>query len=249
MIELKENEVINNLLNKNLKIVQRPDYFNFSLDSLLVSDFISLGKNINKIVDLGTGNGAIPLFLSERTKAVIKGIEIQEVSANLAKKNIKLNNLEDRIEIINDNMKNWKKYFNHGSQDAVITNPPFFKFNGNKEFLNDLDQLTLARHEITINLEEIIEVASCLLKDKGYFAMVHRPDRILEIIDVMRKYNITPKKIRFCHTKLNKQSKILLIEGVKFGAENMKILPPLIAHDENGKYSEEVLDMFEAKNN
>jgi len=245
MIELNENEVINNLLNKNLKIVQRPDYFNFSLDSLLVSNFISLGKNINKIVDLGTGNGAIPLFLSERTNAKINGMEIQEVSANLAKKNIKLNNLEDRIEIINDNMKNWKKYFKHGSQDAVITNPPFFKFNGNSEFLNDLDQLTLARHEITINLEKIIEVASCLLKDKGYFAMVHRPDRILEIIDMMRKYKITPKKIRFCHTKLNKQSKILLIEGVKFGAENMKILPPLIAHDEDGKYSKEILQMFE----
>lgn len=245
MIKLNENEVINNLLNKNLKIIQRPDYFNFSLDSLLVSNFISLGKKINKIVDLGTGNGAIPLFLSERTKGTIKGIEIQKVSADLAKKNIKINNLENRIEIINDNMKNWKNYFKHGSQDAVISNPPFFKFNGNEEFLNDLDQLTLARHEISINLEEIIEIASCLLKDKGYFAMVHRPDRLLEIIDIMRKYKITPKKIRFCHTKLNKQSKILLIEGVKFGAENMKILPPLIAHDNDGKYSKEVLSMFQ----
>lgn len=243
-MELKENEVVNNLLEKNLKIIQRTDYFNFSLDSLLISNFISLGKNINKIVDLGTGNGAIPLFLSERTKAFIKGIEIQEISANLAKRNLKINKLEDRIEIINDDMKNWKKYFISGSQDAVITNPPFFKFNGNKEFLNDLDQLTLARHEISISLEEILEVASSLLKDKGYFAMVHRPDRILEILDVMRKYNITPKKIRFCHTKLEKQAKILLIEGIKFGGENMKILPPLIAHDECGKYSKEILEMF-----
>ncbi|WP_027129492.1 tRNA1(Val) (adenine(37)-N6)-methyltransferase [Fusobacterium perfoetens] len=242
---LHENEVINNLLNKNLKIIQRNDYFNFSLDSLLISNFISLGKGVNKIVDLGTGNGAIPLFLSERTKAKIKGFELQEVSANLAKRNIQLNNLEEQIEIINDDMKNWKKYFNHGSQDAVITNPPFFKFNGNPDFLNDLDQLTFARHEITITLEEIIQIASCLLKDKGYFAMVHRPDRMLEILDLMRKYGISPKKLRFCHTKLDKQAKILLIEGIKFGKDSMKILPPLVAHDEDGKYSQEVLKMFE----
>ena len=142
-------------------------------------------------------------------------------------------------------MKNWKKYFNHGSQDAVITNPPFFKFNGNEEFLNDLDQLTLARHEITITLEEIIQVSSCLLKDKGYFAMVHRPDRMLEILDLMRKYGISPKKLRFCHTKIDKQAKILLVEGIKFGKNSMTILPPLVAHDDDGKYSKEVLQMFE----
>ena len=240
-----QNEVVNNLLNKNLKIIQRNDYFNFSLDSLLISNFISLGRGVNKIVDLGTGNGAIPLFLSERTKAKITGLEIQKVSADLAKRNIEINGLSEQIEIINDDMKNWKKYFNHGSQDAVITNPPFFKFNGNEEFLNDLDQLTLARHEITITLEEIIQVASCLLKDKGYFAMVHRPDRMLEILDLMRKYGISPKKLRFCHTKIDKQAKILLIEGIKFGKNSMTILPPLVAHDDDGKYSKEVLQMFE----
>lgn len=241
---LEKNEVINNLLNKDLKIIQRPDFFNFSLDSLLVANFISLGRGVNKIVDLGTGNGVIPLFLSERTKAQITGIEIQEVSANLAKKNIRLNKLEEQIKIINDDMKNCLKYFVHGSQDAVITNPPFFKFNGNEELLNDKDQLTLARHEISINLDELIKVASSLLKDKGYFAMVHRPDRFLEIMDTMRKYKITPKKVRFCYSKINKQAKILLVEGVKFGASSLTILPPLVSHDEDGSYSQEVLEMF-----
>ena len=163
-MELEKNEVINNLLNKNLKIIQRTDFFNFSLDSLLVANFISLGRGVNKIVDLGTGNGAIPLFLSERTKAKITGIEIQKVSADLAERNIELNNLSDRIKIINDDMKNWKKYFVSGSQDAVISNPPFFKFHGNEELLNDLDQLTLARHEISITLEEIIQTASALFE-------------------------------------------------------------------------------------
>ena len=243
-MNLEKNEVVNNLLNKNLKIIQRTDFFNFSLDSLLVANFLSVGRGVNKIVDLGTGNGAIPLFLSERTKAKITGIEIQKISAELAKRNIELNNLSEQVEIINDDMKNWRKYFKIGSQDAVISNPPFFKFHGNEELLNDLDQLTLARHEISITLEEIIETASFLLKDKGYFAMVHRPDRFLEILDTMRKYGIVPKKVRFCHSKIDKQAKILLVEGIKFGAEGLTVLPPLISHDSDGKYSQEVLELF-----
>ena len=243
-MNLEKNEVVNNLLNKNLKIIQRTDFFNFSLDSLLVANFLSVGRGVNKIVDLGTGNGAIPLFLSERTKAKITGIEIQKISAELAKRNIELNNLSEQIEIINDDMKNWRKYFKIGSQDAVISNPPFFKFYGNEELLNDLDQLTLARHEISITLEEIIETASFLLKDKGYFAMVHRPDRFLEILDTMRKYGIVPKKVRFCHSKIDKQAKILLVEGIKFGAEGLTVLPPLISHNSDGKYSQEVLELF-----
>ena len=243
-MNLEKNEVVNNLLNKNLRIIQRTDFFNFSLDSLLVANFLSVGRGVNKIVDLGTGNGAIPLFLSERTKAKITGIEIQKISAELAKRNIELNNLSEQIEIINDDMKNWRKYFKIGSQDAVISNPPFFKFHGNEELLNDLDQLTLARHEISITLEEIIETASFLLKDKGYFAMVHRPDRFLEILDTMRKYGIVPKKVRFCHSKIDKQAKILLVEGIKFGAEGLTVLPPLISHNSDGKYSQEVLELF-----
>ena len=243
-MNLEKNEVVNNLLNKNLKIIQRTDFFNFSLDSLLVANFLSVGRGVNKIVDLGTGNGAIPLFLSERTKAKITGIEIQKISADLAKRNIELNNLSEQIEIINDDMKNCKKYFKTGSQDAVVSNPPFFKFHGNEELLNDLDQLTLARHEISITLEEIIETASFLLKDKGYFAMVHRPDRFLEILDTMREYGIVPKKVRFCHSKIDKQAKILLVEGIKFGAEGLTVLPPLISHDSDGKYSQEVLELF-----
>lgn len=244
-MELEKNEVINNLLNKNLKIIQRTDFFNFSLDSLLAANFISLGRGVNKVVDLGTGNGAIPLFLSERTKAKITGIEIQKISAELAERNVELNGLSEQIKIINDDMKNWKKYFVSGSQDAVISNPPFFKFHGNEELLNDLDQLTLARHEISITLEEIIQTASALLKDKGYFTMVHRPDRLLEIMDMMRKYGITPKRVRFCHSKIDKQAKILLVEGMKFGAEGLTVLPPLISHDSDGKYSKEILALFD----
>ena len=244
-MNLEKNEVVNNLLNKNLKIIQRTDFFNFSLDSLLVANFLSVGRGVNKIVDLGTGNGAIPLFLSQRTRAKITGIEIQEISANLAQRNIELNSLQNQIKIIHDDMKNWKEHFESGSQDVVITNPPFFKFHGNENQLNNLDQLTLARHEITIDLDQLIEISSKLLKDRGYFAMVHRPDRFLEIVDAMRKYGIAPKKVQFCHSKIDKPAKILLIEGIRNGKDSLTILPPFISHDSTGKYSKDVLDLFQ----
>lgn len=241
---LNELETIVNLLNKDMKIIQRVDHFAFSLDSLLVSEFASITKYTNNIVDLGTGNGVIPLFLSKKTKAKITGIEIQKISSDLALRNVELNNLEDQISIINDDMKNWKKYFRNNSIDMVISNPPFFKFDGNENQLNDLTQLTLARHEISITLEEIIQTASNLLKDKGHFALVHRVDRFMDIMENMKKYNIEPKRIQFCHTKLNKEGKILLVEGIKYGKLGLRILPPLIAHDDDGKYSAEVLEMF-----
>lgn len=241
---LNELETVVNLLNKDMKIIQRVDHFAFSLDSLLVSEFASITKYTNKIVDLGTGNGVIPLFLSQKTKAKITGIEIQEISSDLAKRNVQLNNLEDQISIINDDMKNWRKYFRNNSIDMVISNPPFFKFDGNEKQLNDLTQLTLARHEISITLEEIIQTASNLLKDKGHFALVHRVDRFMDIIENMKKYDIEPKKIQFCHTKINKEGKILLVEGIKYGKPGLRILPPLIAHDNDGQYSAEVLEMF-----
>ena len=243
-MKLNELETVVNLLNKDMKIIQRVDHFAFSLDSLLVSEFASITKYTNKIVDLGTGNGVIPLFLSKKTKAQITGIEIQEISSDLAKRNVQLNNLEDQISIINDDMKNWRKYFRNNSVDMVISNPPFFKFDGNEKQLNDLTQLTLARHEISITLEEIIQTASNLLKDKGHFALVHRVDRFMDIIENMKKYDIEPKKIQFCHTKINKEGKILLVEGIKYGKPGLRILPPLIANDDDGQYSAEVLEMF-----
>ena len=238
-------ETIINLLNKDMKIIQRTDHFSFSIDSLLISEFATITRTTRRIVDLGTGNGVIPLFLSKKSKAKIYGIEIQRISSDLATRNIALNNLEEQIEIINDDMKNWKNHFRPNSIDLVVSNPPFFKFCGEEKQLNDLDQLSLARHEISINLETLIQTASGLLKDKGYFAMVHRVDRLIEIIETMKKYDIEPKKIQFCYSKLGKEGKILLIEGVKYGKTGLRVLPPLVAHDDDGNYSQTVLKMFE----
>ena len=232
------------LLNKNLKIIQRSDYFNFSIDSLLVSEFVSIKKDTKNIIDLGTGNAVIPLFLSKKTSAKIFGMEIQKISFELAQRNININNLNEQIYIIYDDMKNYKKYFLNGSFDIVVSNPPFFKFNGNKELLNDLEQLSIARHEIEITLKELIQTASLLVKDRGYFYLVHRADRLTEIISALQKFNFEAKKIKFCYTTENKNAKIVLIEAIKNGKAGLTILPPLVINKNNGEYTEEVLEMF-----
>ena len=233
------------LLNKNLKIIQRSDYFNFSIDSLLISEFVNIQKNTKKILDLGTGNAAIPLFLSKKTSAKIYGIEIQEISYNLALRNININSLNEQIYIIYDNMKNYSKYFNSGSFDTIISNPPFFKINENTNFLNELKQLSIARHEVEINLEELVKIASELVKDRGYFYLVHRADRLSEILNNLLNYRFEAKKIKFCYTTKYKNAKIVLIEAIKNGKPGLTILPPLIINKENGEYTDEILKMFE----
>lgn len=246
---LNENEVINYILDmKDLKIIQRPDYFNFSLDSILLANFLTINRTVKKIMDLGTGNGIIPILLTKKSKAHISAIELQEVSADLAHKNIELNNLKDRVTIINDNMLHYKKYFEEEFFDAITCNPPFFKLDGNPDQLNNLDQLTLARHEISINLDGIVEVASKLLRNRGYFAMVHRADRLDDILSTFNKYKITPKRLQFCHSTLEKNAKIILIEGIKNGENSLAILPPFITH-EGREYSKVVKDLFQGKFN
>lgn len=242
-----EQEATIDLLKKGLKIIQRSDYFNFSLDSLLISEFVKINKSSKKIVDLGTGNAAIPLFLSLRSTAEIHGIEIQEVSYDLAKRNVALNQLEERIFLHHADMKNWQDFFQKNSFDIVVSNPPFFKFHGNTELLNDLDQLTLARHEISITLEEIVHIASELVKEHGYFYLVHRADRLADILEYCRKYRMEPKRVQFCHSKKNQNAKIVLVEAVKYGKASLQILAPIFSHGEDGKYSEEILNMFERK--
>lgn len=240
-----EQETIIDLLKKGLKIIQRNDYFNFSLDSLLISEFVKINKTSKQILDLGTGNAAIPLFLSLKSTAIIHGIEIQEVSYDLAKRNVALNHLEERIHIHHGDMKDWKKFFSQNSFDIVVSNPPFFKFHGNKELLNDLEQLSLARHEISITLEEIVQISSLLVKEHGHFYLVHRADRLADILEHCRKYRLEPKRIQFLHSKKNQNAKMLLLEAVKYGKASLQILPPLFAHGEDGSYAEEILKMFE----
>jgi tRNA1(Val) A37 N6-methylase TrmN6 len=240
-----ENEVIIDFLNYNdMKIIQRNDHLNFSIDSVLISNFLTVNKGRKNIMDLGTGNGVIPMLLSKRTNAKIVGIEIQDTSVDLACRNIILNKLESQVEIVKGDIKNIQSEFTDQSFDAVITNPPFFKFTGDKNQLNNLDQLTYARHEILINLEDIIKAGSYLLKFRGNFTMVHRADRLIDILELMKKYKIEPKRIRFCHTTRNKGAKIILIEGLKGAEPGLVIQPPLYINNDDGSYTEDVLAMF-----
>lgn len=235
-------EVVNYLLaHNNLRIIQRKDMFNFSLDTVLLANFCTINKNVKKIVDFGTNNAAIPLLLSTRTNKDILGIEIQKEAVELAKKNITLNKLDNQIEIVHADINEYVK--SASKVGLVICNPPFFKVDEESN-LNENEFLTIARHEIKIDLERIIKSASVILDNRGRFSMVHRPDRMIEILNLMQKYEIEPKRIRFVYPKLGRESHVLLVEGIYKGKKGLRIEPPLYAHNEDGSYSNEVRRMF-----
>lgn len=238
-------EVINYLLShKNMKIIQRKDMFNFSLDTVLLANFCTINKDLDCIVDFGTNNAAIPLLLSRRTDKHIIGVEIQGEAVEIAKKNVELNELSHQIEIVHSDIKDFVK--EQKKVKLVVCNPPFFKV-GEKSNLNENEYLQIARHEIKIDLDGIIASAAKILDNKGRFAMVHRPDRMIEIINCMQKYDIEPKRIRFVYPKVGKESNIFLIEGIYKGNHGIKIEQPLYAHEDNGDYSKEVRIMFGEK--
>ena len=240
-------KVINDLLNyNNMKIVQDDTCFNFSLDSVLLPNFVTINSNSKKILDLGTGNAPIPMILSTMTNAEIYGIELQKEIYDLAKESITINGLQDRITIINDNMKNLDRYFEPNSFDVIVSNPPYFKLE-EKSNLNENILKTIARHEKEITLKEIVQIAKKYLNNNGTFAIVHRTDRLIEIIEEFRKNNIEPKRIRLIYPKENTESNMVLIEGRKNGRTGLKFLPPLIAHKSNGEYTDEVKAMFQER--
>lgn len=226
---------------ENLKIIQDTEMFNFSLDTVLLPNFITINEKIKKILDIGTGNGPIPLILSTKTKAKIIGVEIQKEVSEMAKESVKINNLQDQITIINEDIKNNK--FETETFDIITCNPPYFEMKENSK-LNKNDYKTIARHEINLNLEELLKISKKLLKNGGTLGLVHRPERLLDIIEVMRKYNLEPKKIRFVYPKKDKPANILLIEGKKNGKKGLKILPPLYSHNDDGSYTKEINKYF-----
>lgn len=243
---MSDQEVVNYLLAyNNMKIIQRRDMFNFSLDTVLLANFCTITKDVKEIIDFGTNNAAIPLLLSRRTDKHITGVEIQEEAVVLANKNIALNNLENQINIINADINDYVKTIEK-KVGLVVCNPPFFKVDEDSN-LNENEYLTIARHEIKIDLEGIIKSAAKILDNKGKFAMVHRPDRMIEILNIMQKYDIEPKRIRFVYPKMNRDSHVLLVEGMYKGKKGLKIEPPLYAHNDDGSYSNEVRKMFGEK--
>jgi len=238
-------EIKNYLLGyNNLYIIQDTDMFNFSLDSVLLPNFVTLNKKIDKILDIGCGNAPIPLILSTKTDAKIVGVEIQERSFDLAKKSVSINNLSDRIELINADINELYLDIESDTFDVITCNPPFFSVSDESK-LNKNDYKTIARHEVKLNLDDLFKIAKKLLKNNGNIAIVHRPDRLIDILDTMRKYNIEPKRIQFVYPKKDKDANILLVEGTKNGNKGLKIEPPIYTHDEFGNYTEQVKKYFE----
>ena len=229
---------------EDLYIMQDPNMFNFSLDSVLLPNFLTINKKTKNILDIGCGNAPGPIIMSTRTNAKIIGIEIQKEVFNLAKESIEINNLNNQIEIINEDVCEWYKEIPTGSFDAITCNPPFFKMNEQSN-LNDSEFKQIARHEIKLDLERLFRIARKLLNNGGAIAVVHRPERLTDIINEMVNNNIQPKRICFVHPKPYKEANIVLIEGVKNGKSGIKILPPLFSHNENGEYTEEIKKYFQ----
>ncbi len=241
---LRENEVLNDLLGfEGMHIIQRTDMLNFSLDSVLLANFVSLVKGVETIVDFGTGNAPIPLLLTRRTDAQMIGVEIQPEVADMAKRTVSINGLEDQIRILHDDLNNMPVHFATGEVDVVVSNPPFFKYEPSSN-TNKNDYLTIARHEVLATLDDIVKNAAYLLNNNGYFAMVHRPDRLIDIIETFKKYKLEPKRMQLIYPKNGREAHMLLIEGRKNGRPGLRILPPFIVHEEDGSYSKEVLTYF-----
>lgn len=237
-------KTINYLLGYNdLKIVQDSNSFCFSLDSILLPNFVTINKSCQNILDIGCGNAPIPLILTRRTNAKIIGVEIQKSIYDLAKETIKINNLENQIEIINDDINNFYLCKETDSFDVITCNPPYFKLNEESN-INNSENKTIARHEKTLTLDQIFKISKKLLKNNGIIAIVNRPERLIEIINSMKKNNIEPKRMQFVYPKQSKEANILLIEGSKNGKPGIKILPPLYAHDDSGSYTKEIIKYF-----
>ena len=242
-MELKENEVIDDLEFKGLKIIQNNQWFKYGIDSVLLSDFSKKMKKNSKVLDIGTGTGIISILLAGKTESTeIVGIEVQQDVADMAKRSIELNHLEHKIKIINDNILNIENYFPDEYFDNIVTNPPYQK--NNTGVKNENEKQLISRHEILCSLEDIINKSFKVLKDNGNFYMIHRPERLVDILFLMRKYRLEPKEIRFVHSRAKEKPNLVLIKGVKYSGKFLKVLEPLIVYEENGEYTDEILKIY-----
>lgn len=240
---LKDNERLDYLLAEDLRIIQSPSVFAFSLDAVLLAKFASIPISRGQIVDLCSGNGVIPLFLSTRTKAKIIGVEIQERLYDMAVRSIHYNGLEEQIQMIHGDVKEVPPLLGIEKYDTVTCNPPYFlDLQSSDKNLNE--HFTIARHEVMLTLDEAVHAASRLLKQGGKAAFVHRPGRLLDIITSMRNHRLEPKRIRFIYPKMGKEANMLLIEGIKDGKPDLKILPPLYVYDDDNQYTAEMREIL-----
>lgn len=238
MVNLKDDERLDYLISDGkTQIIQSPTIFSYSLDAVLLANFTYVPINKGSMLDLCTGNGVIPLLLAKRTKGSITGLEIQKRLANMADRSVKLNGLEEKITIIEGDLKERHEGLKQSYYDVVTCNPPYFA-TPNKTEHNQNEYLTIARHEVCCTLEDVVKACKLYVKPGGKVSLVHRPERLVDMLTLFRKYNIEPKRIRYVYPKVDKSANTILLEGIRDGKSGLKVLPPLFIYEEDGNYTE-----------
>ena len=237
-MDIMQDERIDDLQYKGLKLIQKKSGFCFGIDAVLLADFTEVKKNAS-VIDLGTGTGIIAILLAGRSEArEIVGLEIQEEMCEMAGRSVKLNGLEERVRIVNGDIKNAPEIFGRSSFDVVVTNPPYTKHGGG--LVNPCDMKAVSRHEILCTLEDIIRTSGSLLKPGGQLSMVNRPERTADVLCLMRKYGIEPKFMRLVHPQPYKKANLILVRGIRGARPYFKILEPLYVYNPDGSYTDEI---------
>lgn len=236
---LHPGERLDDLLTHDLKIIQSSEVFSFSLDAVLLARFAGVPPR-GRVLDLCTGNGVIPMLLTTRTDATIDGVEIQPRLVDMARRSILLNGLTDKIYIVEHDLREWRP---EGElYDAITVNPPYLPLQSG-DYKENHHQ-AMARHEIGCKLEDVIAACARSVRIGGRVSMVHRPSRLVDIIELMRRYRLEPKRIRFVHPRKEAEANMILIEGTRDGRPEVRLLPPLIVYEEDGEYTPELLAVF-----
>ena len=243
-VKCLENERIDDLDYKGMKIIQKNDGFCFGMDSVLIANFAKVLKKDSIIADLGTGTGIISILMAAKNEKVDKiyGFDIQPDMIEMASRSVQMNELDDKVilenlDIVGMSSKKYKKFF-----DVIVTNPPYKKISTG--LVNDNEKKLISRHEVKCTLEDIIYESSKILKDNAVFYMVHRPERLVSIMELMRKNKIEPKEIQLVYPHINDKANLVLVKGVKCGKPQLEILEPLIVYNEKNEYTDEILKMY-----
>ena len=239
---LLENERIDDLQRNGLKIIQKTDGFCFGMDAVLLSGFAHV-KRGEKVLDMGTGTGIIPLLLSAKTQGEhFTALEIQKEIAEMASCSVAMNHLEDKIEIVNGDIKEASRIFGGASFDVVTTNPPYM--NDAHGLKNPTEVKAISRHEVLCTLDDVVREGAKVLKSGGRMYMVHRPHRLIEIITAMKQYKLEPKRMCMVHPFKDKEANMVLIEAVKGGGSWLKMEAPIIVYKEPGVYTDEIYSIY-----
>ena len=237
-----ESERLDDLQINGYKIIQHPDKFCFGMDAVLLSDFACVNGG-ERALDLGTGTGILPILLEAKYNgAHYTGLEIQAESVYMAQRSVLYNHLQDKIDIIEGDIKEASSIFGKASMEVVTSNPPYMT--NHKGLKNPNDAKAIARHEILCSLDDVVREAAALLKPRGRAYFVHRPSRLVEIFEAMRKYRLEPKRMRLVYPYVDKEPNMVLIEGVRGGGKQLTVESPLIVYNAPGKYTDEIMKIY-----